>query len=189
MKHLGEKILEVRKLKGLTQEDLSESAGINLRTIQRIEKGDSEPRGRTLRSICDILDINFEEIYNYSKEEDNTYLTHLHLSVLSFIIIPLGNIFIPLILWLTKRNKILHVDKQGPDIINFQITWSFLAYTSIILYALFRIQHYPHSRLFFWIHLALVLVNIIYTSFTAIKMYKQGGEKSYYPFSIKIMKK
>ncbi|WP_220628112.1 helix-turn-helix domain-containing protein [Confluentibacter sediminis] len=38
MNSIGTKILEIRKSKGLTQEELVELSKVNLRTIQRIEK-------------------------------------------------------------------------------------------------------------------------------------------------------
>jgi transcriptional regulator with XRE-family HTH domain len=43
METIGDKILEIRKRKGLTQEELSDLAKINLRTLQRIEKGETGP--------------------------------------------------------------------------------------------------------------------------------------------------
>lgn len=44
MNWIAKKISETRKIKGLTQEELAEKAKINLRTIQRIENSESEPR-------------------------------------------------------------------------------------------------------------------------------------------------
>ena len=48
MSIIGKKISETRKSKGLTQEELAELSKVNLRTIQRIENNESEPRGKTL---------------------------------------------------------------------------------------------------------------------------------------------
>lgn len=59
---IAKKISETRKIKGLTQEDLAEKAKINLRTIQRIENSESEPRGSTLNLICDVLEIDIKEL-------------------------------------------------------------------------------------------------------------------------------
>ncbi|MBZ9786684.1 helix-turn-helix domain-containing protein [Psychroflexus sp. CAK57W] len=53
---------EIGKKKRLSQEELAESAKVNLRTIQRIENDESEPRGKTLNLICGVLDINTEGI-------------------------------------------------------------------------------------------------------------------------------
>ena len=52
---LGRKIFELRKQKGLTQEELVEQCNINVRTIQRIEAGEVMPRSFTLKTILDAL--------------------------------------------------------------------------------------------------------------------------------------
>jgi len=62
MSTLGEKISTIRKSKGLSQEKLAEDASINLRTLQRIEKGDTRPHGETLKRICKALDVPVEDI-------------------------------------------------------------------------------------------------------------------------------
>lgn len=56
---LGRKISELRNQKGITQKDLSESCGIDIRTIQRIEAGDVTPRPSTLNLITNALDFGF----------------------------------------------------------------------------------------------------------------------------------
>jgi transcriptional regulator with XRE-family HTH domain len=61
MNEIGDKIRETRKLKGLTQDELAEKASLNLRTIQRIENSENEPRGKTLSLICDVLEIDLED--------------------------------------------------------------------------------------------------------------------------------
>ena len=102
-----EKIRNVRKKKGLPQEELAELAKVNLRTIQRIENSENEPRGKTLHLICDALDLNAEDILDYGKQTDNSYLVFTHLSVIIGIVIPTGNIVLPFILWVTKKDKII----------------------------------------------------------------------------------
>ena len=105
METIGQKIFEIRKRKGLTQEQLSEAAGINQRTLQRIEKNQTQPLGNTLKSICEVLEINMEDLLDYNMVEDNRFIALLHLSVLSFLVIPLTNIVLPLVLWITKRGQ------------------------------------------------------------------------------------
>jgi len=56
---LGLKVVELRKAKGLTQEELVERCNINVRTIQRIEAGEVMPRSYTIKSIMDALDYDF----------------------------------------------------------------------------------------------------------------------------------
>ena len=62
MSIIGKKIYETRKLKGYSQEKLAELSKINLRTIQRIENNENEPHGKTLSLICDVLEIDIEEL-------------------------------------------------------------------------------------------------------------------------------
>ena len=73
---LGKKILELRKQKGLTQEELVELCNINVRTIQRIEAVDVTPRTYTVKTILEALGIDagtfFEDIIN---EENKIHLS------------------------------------------------------------------------------------------------------------------
>ncbi len=68
MNLIAKRISETRKLKGLTQEELAEQSQVNLRTIQRMENCKSEPRGKTLKLICDALQIDAEELFGSGKK-------------------------------------------------------------------------------------------------------------------------
>jgi transcriptional regulator with XRE-family HTH domain len=59
---LGKKISELRKAKGLTQEELVEKCNISVRTIQRIETGDVTPRMYTIKTILAALDHDLDAI-------------------------------------------------------------------------------------------------------------------------------
>lgn len=136
---LAEKIESLRKSKGLTQEVLADASSINLRTLQRIEAGETEPRGNTLRLIANALDTPIEELLDFTKTADADFLQVMNLATLSFWVIPLGNLFIPLVLWIMKRDKVQGVYELGRRIINFQITWCFITYgfLSIWVFSLF----------------------------------------------------
>ena len=43
--YLALRVKELRNQKGISQEFLAEESGLSLRTIQRIEKGESNPTG------------------------------------------------------------------------------------------------------------------------------------------------
>jgi transcriptional regulator with XRE-family HTH domain len=58
---LGQKILELRKQKGFTQEELVAQCNINVRTIQRIEAGDVNPRSYTVKIILEVLGVDYFE--------------------------------------------------------------------------------------------------------------------------------
>jgi transcriptional regulator with XRE-family HTH domain len=104
MKTIGPRILELRKRRGLTQEQLSDLSNINLRTLQRIEKGTSEPRSNTLKSLCQVLEVNMETLHLEAKTPNLNLIKYMHLSVLTCIFFPLGCIFFPAIIWFTNRN-------------------------------------------------------------------------------------
>ena len=59
---LGLKISELRKSKGLTQEELVEQCNISVRTIQRIEAGEVTPRSYTIKTILSALDYDLDQI-------------------------------------------------------------------------------------------------------------------------------
>lgn len=59
---LGKRIYELRKGKGLTQEELVEQCNINVRTIQRIEAGEVNPRSYTVKIILEVLGEDLNEV-------------------------------------------------------------------------------------------------------------------------------
>jgi len=71
--NFSEKLIEVRKAKGLTQEEVAEKCKINVRTIQRIESGAVNPRAFTIKIISDALGFDFFETSNtgYEVERGN----------------------------------------------------------------------------------------------------------------------
>lgn len=68
---LGNKITELRKQKGFTQEELVERCNINVRTLQRIESGEVSPRSYTIKTILSALDHDYEELYSRTKEQES----------------------------------------------------------------------------------------------------------------------
>jgi len=55
---LGRKISELRKAKGLTQEELVEKCHLSVRTLQRIESGEVTPRSHTIKVILEALEYS-----------------------------------------------------------------------------------------------------------------------------------
>jgi len=66
---LGKRLADLRKQNGLTQEELVDKCNISVRTIQRIEAGEVEPRSYTIKTILDALNVKFETIFenNYQR--------------------------------------------------------------------------------------------------------------------------
>ena len=74
---LGKKISELRKAKGLTQEELVEKCNISVRTIQRIETGEVTPRMYTIKTILAALDYNLGTIPNDRDESNESFLSKM----------------------------------------------------------------------------------------------------------------
>ena len=129
---LAQRIKTLRNRKGFSQEELSEKAGLSLRTIQRIENGETEPRGDSLKRLALAFDVPLDEIVDWTIQEDNGFVSSLNLSALSFIIFPLLGILVPLIIWISKKDKIKKVNEVAKDLLNFQITWTMIFFVGFI---------------------------------------------------------
>ncbi|WP_418602995.1 helix-turn-helix domain-containing protein [Hwangdonia sp.] len=131
--NLAIKIKDLRNRKGFSQEQLAEESKLSLRTIQRIEKGESIPRGDTLIKLTQALGVTPDDLLEWTDIEDKGYLTLLNLSAISILIQPLLGIIIPLVMWILKREKIKLVDDTGRKLISFQITWTLILFIVLII--------------------------------------------------------
>lgn len=131
---LSERVTELRNRKGFSQEVLAEESGLSLRTIQRIENGETTPRGDTLQRIAKGLGVTSEELIDWKLEKNDSYLAILNASALTFIFFPIFGILVPLVMWISQKNKIHGIDRNSRKILNFQITWSLVLFLSIIGY-------------------------------------------------------
>lgn len=129
---LGKRVKELRLSNGYSQEYLADESNLNLRTIQRIESGTTVPRGDTLSRLASALKISPDELLDWSKQEDKGQLLLLNLSGLSIILNPFLGLIIPMTIWISKKEKIVNVDENGKQLLNFQITW-LLALSFIII--------------------------------------------------------
>ncbi len=195
MNDLGQKISAVRKSKGLTQEKLADRAQINLRTLQRIEKGRTTPHGETLKRIADALEIPVEELVDHGPNSNVGYIKAMHFSALTFVFLPLGNIILPLILWLVRKSNVRNIDFFAKNLLNFQITWTIVFALPYIWYALnlffdFNISM-GNTYLKPWTVLithvfGLYILNIIYVLVVAIVLREKT--KNYFPIALKFIR-
>ncbi len=130
---LSNRIKELRNRKGFSQEELAENSGLSLRTIQRIENGETEPRGDSLKRLANSLGASPDELIDWALQENRSYLIFLNLSSLSFLLFPLFSFLLPFVMLTAKRDKIKGINETGSTIVNFQITWNILALPFIIL--------------------------------------------------------
>ena len=77
---LGKKIADLRKAKGLTQEELVEKCNLSVRTLQRIEAGEVMPRTYTVKLIFEALEINYDNSFNDNKRLISKWLEQFYIS-------------------------------------------------------------------------------------------------------------
>lgn len=169
--YLALRVKELRNQKGMSQEFLAEESGLSLRTIQRIEKGESNPTGESLKRLANALNISPDDLIDWSVKEDKKYLTFLNLSALTFLFFPLLGILIPFILWTSRKGKIKNINKLGKDLINFEITWTILLFFIPFLWLLFSkigiLESLTLSMIFtiigvmYFINLIFILLNTL----------------------------
>ena len=128
----AQKIKALRSRRGYSQEELSEKTGLSLRTIQRIENGETEPRGDSLKRLASILGVSPDEIVDWTIQEDKGFLISLNLSALSFIIFPVLGILVPLLLWISKKDKIRHLNELAKELLFFQTVWTIVLFIGYI---------------------------------------------------------
>ncbi|MDO6517727.1 helix-turn-helix domain-containing protein [Zobellia uliginosa] len=188
-KNLAKRVKELRKRKGLSQEELTENSGLSLRTVQRIENGETDPTGETLRRIADALKVNPDELIDWTIKEDTSFLKFLNLSALTFIFFPILGIIVPLIMWVSKKDKIKDINKIAKSVINFQITWSILVFLFPIAILVIRaLTNEPKEGETILLGPALIIIFLIFMYglnfiFTIVNTYRIHKEKDikYFP--------
>ena len=112
------------------------------------------------------------------EKQANTWAMFCHLSALAiFIAIPFGNIIVPLIIWLLKKDEFPVVDEHGKESLNFQISMTIYgAVAGLLCFAVIGFVLVP-----------VVLVADIVLIITATVKANQG-ESYQYPFAIKFIK-
>jgi uncharacterized Tic20 family protein len=194
---IAKKIAHYRKLKGITQEVLAEATGLNVRTIQRIEAGEVDPRLYTLKSIADALEVNLEELLPEPTQHELNQIAILHITPFGFFFFPVvGNVLLPFIFWMLKREEINGVNKHGKDILNAQLTYSIIV--SIIfgipIILIFSMMFFPgnlflikFSMIFpFYILVGMILSAIVFGIFPAVNATKVYNRKQPWKYPLKI---
>jgi uncharacterized Tic20 family protein len=120
------------------------------------------------------MDTQFTE---YSlKSEEKTWGMLAHIAALAGYVIPFGNIFGPLIIWMLKKEESPFVDFHGKESINFQITMTIYVVVALILMLL--VVGVVLLIAVFLFDLAMIIV-------AAIKA--ANGEQFRYPLSIRFI--
>jgi len=178
--NISEQIKQARKQAGLTQQDLANETGLSLRTIQRIEKGDQEVSGYSLRQISTILDVRLEQLIlpnvNQVRIEAPpvSAVKALYLSSLLFVINPLLGIIVPAILSYSRPYKDTLYKKHFRFIITYFTILSVVVYGLVVIFA---IQVVLHTSVFsalklFILKFSIPLILLYYLGTIVVMLYR-----------------
>ncbi len=125
---MEKRLQQLRKQRGLSQEALADLSGLSIRTIQRLEAGVSKPRAFTLKTLADVLEIEWEDLMvsegsEAEETKDYRFVKWMNLSILGQLVLPLANIILPLILWRKWKDQ-KSVQELGAGLISLQIWWT-----------------------------------------------------------------
>ncbi|GAA0743796.1 DUF4870 domain-containing protein [Gaetbulibacter jejuensis] len=106
--------------------------------------------------------------------EDRQLIVITHLSQLLCFITGFGSLIVPLIIWITQKEKVFQMDAHGKNIVNFQI--------SMIIYALLCIPLILAFGLGILGFIILGIISLVFPIINAIKA--NNGETPTYPLSL-----
>ena len=66
----GERLRRLRKKSGLTQEQLAESVGVSLKTVQRWEFNERQPRMEEIKALAKALGVSEADLLNEPQKQD-----------------------------------------------------------------------------------------------------------------------
>lgn len=84
---IGDKILNLRKIKGISQEELADLVGVSRQTVSKWESNNVEPSKANLRCLCEVLNVSIKYFYDedlaYSNDEieDKLYNASMQVKV------------------------------------------------------------------------------------------------------------
>lgn len=105
--------------------------------------------------------------------QDNQLLVLTHLSQLIIFVTGFGSLIVPLVVWLTQKEKVYNMDEHGKNIINFQL--------SLIIYCIFCIPLILLFGLGILGFIVLVIISFIFPIVNAVKA--SHGEVPKYPLT------
>ena len=118
-----------------------------------------------------------QQIENHPSKDERTWAMLCHFSTYIGFIFPFGNIIVPLIIWLSKREDLPLVEDQGREVLNFQISMTiYFIISGILCIILIGIP----------IVIGLIIFDFIITIVAAISA--NDGKYYRYPINLKLIK-
>jgi len=182
-KSISENLAYHRKLKGFTQEELSDNTTVGVRTIQRIEKGEVQPHLQTVKLLAVGLGIEVDDLIVLDNPNEETikrkWMLLLHASPFFGLIIPFANVLFPLFIWMSKAEGNKIYDAHGRSVINFHCSITLYFIISLLLF-------FPFPGINFFGTAAVFLFGVIISIKNIMSALDSG--RCHYPISIPFLK-
>lgn len=161
---LSENLVYQRKLKGYTQEELSDKCTVAVRTIQRIEKGEVQPHLQTVKLLATGLEIEVDELLvleNPNEEVvERKWMLLIHGTPFFGLIFPLANVLVPLFIWVSKADDHKLYDEHGRAVVNFHATLNVLLIISLLMFFILPGFNFIFTAAIFVFGIIVCLINI-----------------------------
>lgn len=178
---LSKKIVLARKKKGLTQEQLADLANVTVRTVQRIESGESIPRAFTIKTLAEALGTSFEDLTqpleptalteplpatnsSHNTEQEKHFQKMLCLSCFSYLVIPVLHFLVPI--FIQKKWGLQHPGIAGfsTRVIRHQVYWVIALCGSMLLtlaYNFISVVYFQKPQIlhYLWTFFVLYIIN------------------------------
>lgn len=70
----GNRLRDLRKQRGITQEQLAEAASISVDFLSLVERGINAPSFETLEKLSCALDVSVKELFNFNSSDHKTHV-------------------------------------------------------------------------------------------------------------------
>ena len=84
-----------------------------------------------IKYIIKVNQKKMEVLNHTAKYEDNRLVVFTHLSQLLYYITGFGGLIVPLVIWLTQKDRVKGMDEHGKAVVNFQLTLILITLISI----------------------------------------------------------
>ncbi len=121
--------------------------------------------------------VIYESSTQPPSSDDKNWAMLCHLGAFAGFVLPFANVFVPLVLWLMKKDTSAFIEAHGKEVVNFQLTLTgILAVCTLLYFVLIG----------FMFHIIFVLFGVVVTVLGAIKA--QNGEGFRYPMTLRLVK-
>ncbi len=132
---LGRKLSDLRKAKGITQEELVAKCNLSVRTIQRIEAGEVTPRSYTIKTLFEALGVDWKEPEVDQQLFFSTEASSSSSKISIYISFGAGILFL---LVLAAQTPLDMKIVSGSEDVSFDLYFS-IRLTSLVFYSIFML--------------------------------------------------